>query len=381
MSARTGKRWRHGRDGHRSSGARLHYPPVITSRKAEISRRYLSEDERVRIGTWRGPGWGCGPSRRCWGAARRRSAGSCAVTGAGQRPVPAVRRAAAGRRRRARPGRGKLRLIRCWPVRGRPAGASGGARSRSAARCAASSRANPERHLAHETIYQAIYRPDLGGLDPGVCRRALRSGRRHRRRNRRAGARRPGVAGMIMISQRPAEAAARSVAGHWEGDLITGAANRSAIGTLVDRASRFTILVHLPGRRQTAEAVRDALVAALAALPAELRRSLTWDQGKEMALHADITRALGMPVFFCDPHAPWQRPDQREHQRAAPPVLPQGHRPAPARPGPPRRRRRRAQRPPPQDPRLGHPREPPRRPRQRQPPLAARQPPPPALAG
>ena len=93
-----------------------------------------------------------------------------------------------------------------------------------------------------------------------------------------------------------------------EGDLITGASNRSAIGTLVDRASRFTILLHLPGRRHTAETVRDALVTAMGQLPAPLRRSLTWDQGKEMALHADITKALGMPVFFCDPHSPWQRP-------------------------------------------------------------------------
>jgi len=90
--------------------------------------------------------------------------------------------------------------------------------------------------------------------------------------------------------------------------LITGAGNRSAIGTLVDRASRFTILLHVPGPRHTAEAVAASLVAALVQLPAQLRRSLTWDQGKEMALHARITRALGMPVYFCDPHLPWQRP-------------------------------------------------------------------------
>ena len=77
---------------------------------------------------------------------------------------------------------------------------------------------------------------------------------------------------------------------------------------MVDRASRFTILVHLPGQRHTCETVRDALVQALAMLPAQLRRSLTWDQGKEMALHDQITEALGMPVFFCDPHSPWQRP-------------------------------------------------------------------------
>jgi transposase, IS30 family len=113
---------------------------------------------------------------------------------------------------------------------------------------------------------------------------------------------------MTMISERPAEAAARTLPGHWEGDLITGTSNRSVIGTLVDRASRFTILVHLPGRRHTAEAVRDALVQAMAVLPAELRRSLTWDQGKELALHAEIAQTLGMPVFFRDPHSPWQRP-------------------------------------------------------------------------
>jgi transposase, IS30 family len=95
--------------------------------------------------------------------------------------------------------------------------------------------------------------------------------------------------------------------GTGEGDLITGASNRSAIGTLVERSSRFTILLHLPGRH-TADAVRDALIEALSGLPAHLRRSLTWDQGKEMALHAEITRALGMPVYFCEKASPWQRP-------------------------------------------------------------------------
>jgi IS30 family transposase len=112
---------------------------------------------------------------------------------------------------------------------------------------------------------------------------------------------------MTMIDQRPAEAAGRETPGHWEGDLITGASNRSAIGTLVDRASRYTILLHLPGRH-TAEAVRDALIAAFCQLPPQLRRSLTWDQGKEMALHQEITAALGMPVYFCDKASPWQRP-------------------------------------------------------------------------
>jgi len=168
---------------------------------------------------------------------------------------------------------------------------------------------DPGRHLVPETIYQAIYRPELGGLHRDGLSRVLRTGRRRRKPHRRPDARRAGsLVGMTMIDKRPAEAADRTVPGHWEGDLITGAGNRSAIGTLVERSTRFTILLHLPGGRHTAEAVRDALVAAMAQLPAPLRRTLTWDQGKELALHADITRALGMPVFFCDSHSPWQRP-------------------------------------------------------------------------
>jgi len=160
----------------------------------------------------------------------------------------------------------------------------------------------------HETIYQAIYRPELGRLRRDLPK-VLRTGRRRRKPHRHPDARRPGrLVGMTMIDQRPAEAQDRTVPGHWEGDLITGAANGSAIGTLVERVSRFTILLHLASGRHTAEDVRDALVAAMAQLPSELRRSLTWDQGSEMALHADIAQALGMPVFFCQPHSPWQRP-------------------------------------------------------------------------
>ena len=164
------------------------------------------------------------------------------------------------------------------------------------------------RHVVHETIYQAVYRPELGGLSRELPARVLRTRRRRRRPHRRPGERRlNGLTAMTMLDQRPAEAAGRSECGHWEGDLITGASNRSAIGTLVDRASRFTILLHLPGL-DTAEAVRDALIAAMSSLPPQIRRSLTWDQGKEMALHREITAALGMPVYFCDKASPWQRP-------------------------------------------------------------------------
>jgi len=167
---------------------------------------------------------------------------------------------------------------------------------------------DPARQVVHETIYQAVYRPELGGLSRELPAQVLRTRRRRRRPHRRPGERRPnGITAMTMIGQRPAEAAGRDERGHWEGDLITGASNRSAIGTLVDRASRFTVLLHLPGRH-TAEAVRDALIAAFVQLPPPLRRSLTWDQGKEMALHGEITAALNMPVYFCDKASPWQRP-------------------------------------------------------------------------
>ena len=306
---KTGKRWRLGRTITSSSGRRLHYPPVISARKAEISPRFLSEDERVRIADLRREGLGVRVIARQLGRSpstvSRELRRNCSPASGCYRPF-AAQRLAAGRR--ARPGRGKLNAdpVLCQFVAGRldkrwsPEQISRALRTEFPG--------EPGRHLVHETIYQAIYRPELGGLRrevPGP----LRTGRRRRKPHRRCDARRAGaLTGMTMISHRPAAAAGRSEAGHWEGDLITGALNRSAIATLVDRASRFTILVHLPGQRHTCETVRDALVQALAMLPAQLRRSLTWDQGKEMALHDQITEALGMPVFFCDPHSPWQRP-------------------------------------------------------------------------
>jgi IS30 family transposase len=164
----------------------------------------------------------------------------------------------------------------------------------------------PEWHVTHETIYQALYVQAKGGLRREVAG-WLRTGRIARRPQTRPDQRRPRMATeMAMISDRPAEAADRAVPGHWEGDLIMGAFNRSAIGTLVERATRFVLLLHLP-EGHTPTALRDALVAKIATLPQQLRRSLTWDQGSEMHLHGQFTHATGMPVYFCDPHAPWQR--------------------------------------------------------------------------
>jgi len=111
---------------------------------------------------------------------------------------------------------------------------------------------------------------------------------------------------MVLISERPAEAADRAVPGHWEGDLIIGRGGRSAIGTLVDRQTRLTSLLELPEGRAAAQ-VRAALARRIRTLPAQLCRALTWDQGREMAEHVRFTVESGVPVYFCDPHSPWQR--------------------------------------------------------------------------
>ena len=163
----------------------------------------------------------------------------------------------------------------------------------------------PEMRVSHETIYQAIYVQGRGALRRELAV-SLRTGRALRRPRRREGERRGKIAGMVMISERPAGAADRAVPGHWEGDLIIGAGNKSATGTLVERPTRFVMLLHLPGGYGP-DQVAAAMTQAAGGLPAALRRSLTWDQGLEMAGHAKITLAAGLDIYFCDPHSPWQR--------------------------------------------------------------------------
>jgi len=162
----------------------------------------------------------------------------------------------------------------------------------------------PMMWVSHETIYRSIYVQGRGELRRELAR-CLRSGRAARRPQRRE-EHRGKIPDMVMISERPPEVADRAVPGHWEGDLIIGKNHASAVGTLVERSTRFVILLHLPDGHG-AEAVRDAMTREIIRLPAELRRSVTWDQGKEMAQHKDFTIETGVQVYFCDPHSPWQR--------------------------------------------------------------------------
>ena len=176
--------------------------------------------------------------------------------------------------------------------------------------------------ISHEAIYQALYVQGRGALrrELTACLRTGRALRVPRARSRGRG--KHFVTPELLISQRPAAATDRAVPGHWEGDLILGLGS-SAIGTLVERTTRFTLLLplprmagHGPGVRvkngpalagHGAEAVRDAIARSIATLPAQLRRSLTWDQGVEMAQHARLRIDTGVAVYFCDPHSPWQR--------------------------------------------------------------------------
>ena len=274
----------------------------------EPSARFLSFEERVVIADARLAGvsmrkiaarLGRSPS-----TVSREIARNAHPTGGGYRPYAADIRA---RERRARPRGGKI---------------AAGPRLRAAVQAMLDEKLSPEQiaarlrrehpeepeyRVSHETIYQALYVQGRGELRRELTG-ALRTGRAVRRpRNRPHPTRRSGLPRpLVMISERPAEAEDRAVPGHWEGDLICGPYMRSAIGTLVERATRYVMLVHLPGDHTT-ETVRDGLIATVQTLPGHLRRSLTWDQGTEMARHREFTLATDMDVYFCDPHSPWQR--------------------------------------------------------------------------
>jgi IS30 family transposase len=163
---------------------------------------------------------------------------------------------------------------------------------------------DPMMWVSHETIYQSLFVQGRGELRRELAR-CLRTGRAKRRSKHR-----PESMGqlrdMVMISERPQEVEDRAIPGHWEGDLILGKGSKSAVGTLVERSTRYVLLLHLPEGRSALD-VERAMREAITGLPSELVRTVTWDQGKEMAHHADFTLSTGVPVYFCDPHSPWQR--------------------------------------------------------------------------
>jgi transposase, IS30 family len=163
---------------------------------------------------------------------------------------------------------------------------------------------DPEMRVSYETIYKSLFIQGRGELKRELAR-CLRTGRTKRLAQGRSD--RNQIAEMVSIRERPAEAADRAVPGSWEGDLIIGTQSRSAVGTLVERTSRFTVLLYLPADHG-AVAVREAATAAIRTVPAALMRSLTWDQGREMLQHRRLTIDTGVQVYFCDPHSPWQRP-------------------------------------------------------------------------
>jgi len=306
VNRRTGTRWTRGRTIANSAGQPRTYPPIIDQR-LEVSERYLSEAERILVsdglvagGTIRSIAseLGRSPSTVSREIRRNRDAASGRYL-----PFGAHRKAL---ERRARPKTGKLagnaelqavvqeRLDLRWS----PEQISETLR--------AEFENQPEMRLSVETIYQAVYTPRLGGLDRPAAR-VLRTGRSRRRPQRRLDRRmKRFVEPMTMISERPPEVNERSIAGHWEGDFITGRKNQSAIGTLVERTTRFVMLLHLP-EGHTAEQVSSALIDSIGSLPEHLRLSLTWDQGSEMACHGDFTAATGTQVYFCNPASPWQR--------------------------------------------------------------------------
>lgn len=181
---------------------------------------------------------------------------------------------------------------------------------------------DPMMWVSHETIYKSIYVQGRGELKTELYR-CLRSGRAERRQKNAPRAHWGPVPDKVMISERPPEAADRSVPGHWEGDLIIGKDHASAVGTLVERSTGYLMLLHLPDGK-TADKVDLSMRNAVSKLPGQLMKTLTWDQGAEMARHAAFTVDTGIAVYFCDPHSPWQRPSNENTNGLLRQYMPKG---------------------------------------------------------
>lgn len=329
VNRKTAKRWRYGRTIPTFDGRVLHYAPVILLKPATpASPRYLSLDERIRIADLHRDGHSLRSIGRLMGrpasTISRELKRNSSPSGR-YRPHQAQQRAMA---RRSRPRTSRLsqdavlrafveeKLLRRWSpeqiARVLPTMFPG----------------QTERWVCAETIYQAVYRPDLGGLQRALPGLVLRLRHRQRMRRRHPLARRPGrnhVPTMTSIDQRPVSVLDRSECGNWEGDLVMGSGNASAVVTLVERSSRFTFVGHLPPGRKDSATVCDVVADFLASLPLHLRRTLTWDQGNELAQHSTITaRVPGLAIYVCDAHAPWQRPSNEHTNGLLRDYLPKG---------------------------------------------------------
>ncbi|MEV0375118.1 IS30 family transposase, partial [Streptomyces sp. NPDC050636] len=320
INLRTGKRWRNG--WHSPPGGRKAVPPIYQEPgqmplgpsepegpPAQPSR-YLQEHDRIHIADRLREGASIrqiaaelGRSPSTISREIRRNRHTLHNGGWYYRPNIAQNRAKA-RRSRPKPGKiGRNPELRDFiqdhlELRWSPEQICQALRARF--------RDRPEMHVTHETIYQALYVQGRGELRRELTR-ALRTGRARRRPHRDPHKRSShAIKGMVLISERPAEVEDRAVPGHWEGDLIIGRNGKSAMGTLVERSTRYLMLVHLPVGH-SAIATRNALTTTVQNLPRHLWRSLTWDQGSEMAAHRAFTVATDIPVYFCDPASPWQR--------------------------------------------------------------------------
>ena len=309
VSRTTGNNWSRGYKTYRHGQVAGFVPALERLAVRQISARYLSQDERIEIADLRHAGLSIRQIADQLGRAPstisrelRRNA-----TARGYRPFEAHRRATARRarhhRRRLQASPGLLQAVgELLAQRWSPQQISRHLRRKFPG--------EPRMWLCHESIYQAVCQPGspLQRLSPLAPhhRSPLRTGRDHRRAHQHAERRRPRFEQpMFTIRQRPFQPEDRSQAGHWEGDLIIGKDQGSAIGTLVERQTRTVRLLHMPYR--DSDTLHDALSARMADLPPVLLRSITWDHGTEMARHLTITRSLGAPVYFCDSHSPWQR--------------------------------------------------------------------------
>ena len=303
VNRKTGQRWRLGRVVKDPKHGEYSYAPIVPA-AAEMSKRYLSDQERFVIAD----GVRAGRSRRSIATELGRSVSTvCREVARNAEPSGEYRPHAAQQRmlaRRPRPkhhrvalnvelrGMVQERLDKRWS----PEQISRSLRVERPDR--------PDLHLAPESIYQALYA--VSSVLTSSPRVVLRTGRSNRQRRRSGKRTSRFIVPMTPIKDRPPEVEDRVEPGHWEGDLITGTLNRSAIGTLVERSTRFTILVHFVGTHD-AEQLRDSMTAIFNRLAPGLRRSLTWDQGIEMARHHEFSAATSMPVYFCEPRSLWQR--------------------------------------------------------------------------